>query len=40
MVKSENLKDKNKSQISEEELRILNNIIDSHKRLLTAIGKL
>lgn len=40
MVKSGNSKDKNKSQLGEEELRILNHIIDSHKKLLTAIGKL
>lgn len=39
MAKS-NSKDKNKPQINEEELRVLNNIIASHKRLLTAIGKL
>jgi hypothetical protein len=40
MVESENSKDKNKSQISEEELSRLDNIINSHKKLLTAIGRL
>jgi len=39
-MKPKNSKDKNKSQISEKELRLLDSIINSHKKLLAAIGKL
>ena len=40
MAKSEHSKDKNASPISQEEHRALDHIIESHKKLLTAIGKL
>jgi len=40
MAKSEHSKDKHPSPISQEEHRALDHIIESHKKLLTAIGKL
>ncbi len=40
MVKSENLSDKEKYKIVEKELRKFNNLIEGHRGLLFAIGKL
>ena len=40
MAKSKNLKDKEKYKIIEEELRKFNNLIEGHKELLAAMGKL
>ena len=40
MVKSENLKDKEKYKILEQEIKEFNNLIKGHKKLLVAIGNL
>ena len=40
MAKSENLSDKDKCKIVEEEIRRFNELVGKHRELLMAIGKL